>query len=210
MFLSQDVSFKAYKMYITVIFTHLLWNCTKTENFNVYLRLLLAGKGKLYSICSKPELSESNFCDGLETKFTSHPGAYRRGQAGHNSPGAEWLREALKSRYNATSTFFNTVHLLPKDLKFEMGRQTCFLSLAPSNLVTPPITSPLGGMYGKLAHQKQLRKALLRVLISVSDCKLAYGCLYFIITNFHTELKPQVKVRHGIISPAFTLYTDSW
>jgi len=28
--------------------------------------------------------------------------------------------------------------------------------------------------------------------------------LYFIITNFHTELKPQVKVSHGMNFPAFT------
>jgi len=30
-----------------------------------------ADKGKLYSICSTPELPERNFCDGLEEKFTS-------------------------------------------------------------------------------------------------------------------------------------------
>jgi len=36
--------------------------------------------------------------------------------------------------------------------------------------------------------------------------------LYFVITNFDTELKPQVKVGHGVNSPAFTLYTklESW
>ena len=33
-------------------------------------------------------------------------------------------------------TFFSTVHLLPKDLRFEHGgRQTCFLPQAPSNLL---------------------------------------------------------------------------
>jgi len=35
--------------------------------------------------------------------------------------GAEWLREAPKSPNNVASTFFNTVHLLPKDLRFEYG-----------------------------------------------------------------------------------------
>jgi len=35
--------------------------------------------------------------------------------------GAGWLREASKSLYNVTSTFFNTVRLLPKDLSFEHG-----------------------------------------------------------------------------------------
>ena len=41
--------------------------------------------------------------------------------------GAEWLRGAPKSPNNVTSTFLNTVHLLPKDLKFEHGgpKLTC-------------------------------------------------------------------------------------
>ena len=35
------------------------------------------------------------------------------------------------------SSFFSTVHLLPKDFSFEhAGRQTCFLPRAPSNLAT--------------------------------------------------------------------------
>jgi len=44
--------------------------------------------------------------------------------------GSEWLRRAPKSSKNV-----NTVHLPPNNLKFE--RQTCFLPLTPSNLVTP-------------------------------------------------------------------------
>ena len=35
--------------------------------------------------------------------------------------GAEWLQWARKSHNNVTSTFFNTVHLLPKDISFEHG-----------------------------------------------------------------------------------------
>jgi len=43
-------------------------------------------------------------------------------QAGaRNSPGAESLRGAPKSPNNVTSTFFNAVRLLPKDLRFEHG-----------------------------------------------------------------------------------------
>jgi len=61
--------------------------------------------------------------------------------------------------------------------------------------------------YSKLVRQKQLRKALLLVLLSVSDYKRVYTTLYFIITNIHVKLKPQVKVSHGMNSPAFTLYT---
>jgi len=47
------------------------------------------------------------------------------GKREHNSPGSEslWgaksLRGAPKSTNNVTNTFFDTVHLLPKDLRFE-------------------------------------------------------------------------------------------
>ena len=51
--------------------------------------------------------------------------------------GAEWLRRAAKSPNNVTRTFFNTVHLLPRDLFGTWGRQTCFLPRAPSHLITP-------------------------------------------------------------------------
>jgi len=44
-----------------------------------------------------------------------------RSEGGHNSPGAESLQGAPKSPNNVTSTFFNTVHLLQKDLMFEHG-----------------------------------------------------------------------------------------
>jgi len=49
------------------------------------------------------------------------------GQEGHKFPGAEslWGRRLTartpKSPNNFTGTFFNTVHLLPKDLRFEYG-----------------------------------------------------------------------------------------
>jgi len=51
---------------------------------------------------------------------------YKQGRKGGTVPrapndygGAESLCGALKSPDNATSTFFKTVHLLPKDLRFE-------------------------------------------------------------------------------------------
>jgi len=49
---------------------------------------------------------------------------------GHNSPGAEllWGRQIIarapKNPNNVASTFFNTVYLLPKDLRFEHGGAT--------------------------------------------------------------------------------------
>jgi len=43
--------------------------------------------------------------------------------------GAEWLRRAPKNPNNVTSIFFNTVHLIPKDLSFEHGGAK--LALAP-------------------------------------------------------------------------------
>jgi len=40
------------------------------------------------------------------------------GKGGHNFPGTESLRGVPKSPNNVTSTFFNIVHLLPKDIRF--------------------------------------------------------------------------------------------
>jgi len=42
------------------------------------------------------------------------------GQGGHNSPGAKRLRGAGKSQ-QYHNTFFNTVNLLPKELRLEHG-----------------------------------------------------------------------------------------
>jgi len=63
--------------------------------------------------------------------------------------------------------------------------------------------------YSTLVRQIRLQKALILVLLSVIDYKGVYTSVYFIITNFHTEYKPQVKVRSaiGMNSPAFTIYT---
>jgi len=55
--------------------------------------------------------------------FTASRGV-TRGARGHNSlgaeslRGAELLREAPKNLNNVTSIFFNTVNLLPKELRF--------------------------------------------------------------------------------------------
>jgi len=54
-------------------------------------------------------------------------------------------------------------------------------------------------------RQKYLRKALLLVLLSVSDYKYLDTSLYFIITNLHTELEPQVNASHDMNSLAFTM-----
>jgi len=51
--------------------------------------------------------------------------------------------------------------------------------------------------------QKQLRQALLLILLSVSDDKRGYTSLYFIIPNFRTEL----NLSHGMNSLAFAPYT---
>jgi len=52
-------------------------------------------------------------------------------------------------------------------------------------------------------------KALLLVLLSVSVYKRLDTSLYVIIADFHTVLKPQVKVSHSMNSPVYTLYTTS-
>ena len=50
---------------------------------------------------------------------------------------AESLRRAQKSLNSVTSTFFNAVHFLPKDLMFEHRAPKLFLPQVQSNLVTP-------------------------------------------------------------------------
>jgi len=79
---------------------------------------------------------------GFKLGFTSqvvYAGAWRVGQRGHNSlgaeSGAESLRGVPKSPNNVTSTFFNTVNLLLKDLRFKRGcakRASC-----PGSHLTP-------------------------------------------------------------------------
>ena len=51
--------------------------------------------------------------------------------------GAKWLRGEPKSPNNVTSTFFNRVHLLPKDLRFEQGgARLAFLHRTPQASTT--------------------------------------------------------------------------
>jgi len=54
-------------------------------------------------------------------------------------------------------------------------------------------------------RQKQLRKALLLVLLSVSDYKRLDTSLYLIMINLHTKLKPQVNARYDMNPLAFTM-----
>ena len=58
--LSQGLIFKAYKMYITAIFTHLIAKLYKNKNLRCSFKATAdtAVKGKICSICSMPELSE--------------------------------------------------------------------------------------------------------------------------------------------------------
>jgi len=65
-------------------------------------------------------LNEIENCVVNDHDRTNMQGRYEGGR-GHNYPGAESLRGAPKSPNNVISTFFNTVHLLPKDLRFEHG-----------------------------------------------------------------------------------------
>jgi len=60
----------------------------------------------------------------------------------HNSGAPNQRGGARKSPNNVTSTFFNTVHLLPEDLGFEHG--------APSNLVTTLLDLSLFGFRSSL------------------------------------------------------------
>jgi len=64
---------------------------------------------------------------------------------------------------------------------------------------------PLGGI--------SCEKRYFLFLLAVSDYKRLDKSLYLIITNVHTELKPQAEVSNDMNSPAFALYTTfikSW
>jgi len=57
----------------------------------------------------------------LHCRCPIYRGVTRGEQGGHNSPSAESLWRAPKSPNNIKSNFFNTVQLLPKDLRFKHG-----------------------------------------------------------------------------------------
>jgi len=54
---------------------------------------------------------------------------------------------------------------------------------------------------------KSCEKRYFLFSLAFSDYKRLDTSLCFIITNVHTELKPQANVSHGMNSPAFTLHT---
>jgi len=60
---SHVLGLKAYKMYTTAIFTQLVVKLNKNKKVRSSFKATAdaAVKGKIYSICSMPELSERNF-----------------------------------------------------------------------------------------------------------------------------------------------------
>jgi len=58
-----------------------------------------------------------------------------------------------------------------------------------------------------LSARNRRKKRYSLLLLAVRHYKRLDTSLLFIVTNFHTELKPQVKFNHDMNSPAFTLYT---
>jgi len=71
------------------------------------------------SVCTEGALAMMRNRCGFPARM-KQAGAQRGGQREHNAPGAELLG-AHKSPNNAAITFSNTVHLLPKDRRFEHG-----------------------------------------------------------------------------------------
>jgi len=91
----------------------------------------------------------------LRSNSVSKPSSLHQGQGRNEGgakmaqfPGRQLLLEAPKSPNNVTITFFDTVNLPSKELRFHhrgakhlsCGRRICFLLRAPSNLVTPLTT----------------------------------------------------------------------
>ena len=65
----------------------------------------------------------------------------------NNFLGAESLWEVPKNPNNVTSTFFNAINLVPKDLRFKHGAPNLLLAPGPSNLVTPLCTMRMRNKY---------------------------------------------------------------
>jgi len=74
--------------------------------------------------------------DVVKKKLTASTRGITGGQ-GAQFPWRWIITGTAKRPNNVTSTFLNTVHLLPKDLFGTWVRQTCFLPRAPSNLLVP-------------------------------------------------------------------------
>jgi len=74
----QSLSFKAYKANMTAIFAHLVLKLYKNKSLRCAFNAIAdaADKGKLYSTCSTPELSERKFCVGIEFNFTTPLGCW--------------------------------------------------------------------------------------------------------------------------------------
>jgi len=69
-------------MNITAIFTHLVAKLCKNKNLRCSFKATAdaAVKGKIYGICSIPDLSERNFCNGLEMKIISRLGVIQKAE----------------------------------------------------------------------------------------------------------------------------------
>ena len=74
-------------MNIAAIFTHLVAKLYKNKNLRCSFKAtaVAAVKGKIYGICSMPDLSERNFCNGLEMKFTSPLGVIQQAETAAKS-----------------------------------------------------------------------------------------------------------------------------
>jgi len=74
---------KAYKRYTTAIFTHLVAKLYKNKTLRCSFKATAdaAVNGKIYIICSMPELSERNFRDGLEMMLTLPVGGIQQAGA---------------------------------------------------------------------------------------------------------------------------------
>ena len=67
------------------------------------------------------------------------------------------------------------------------------------------LTSPLCGTQ-QTGVLETAAKSVTSFLLAVNDCKRLDASLYFIITNLHTELKPQMQVGHDMNSITLTLH----
>jgi len=122
-------------VYVPVVATLTTWQSFSFVKMACLSSLLNQSRQKFHNNCAQRRLY--SWLLTLSTSEVARAGAYRGGKRGHNAHAPNhW--GAPKSPNNVASAFFNTVHLILKDLRVgTWGRQTYFLSLAPSNVGMP-------------------------------------------------------------------------
>jgi len=116
------------KYFLTKQLERKLHALSEIESHNMFVLSLVLGPNPQTVDCSETKL----LLQSRGVTSVSKRGTIPRATTQYG--GAESLRGAPKSSSNVTSTFFNAVHLLPKDFSFEHGGAKLASCPGPSDL----------------------------------------------------------------------------